>query len=61
MHDATGNRTDERVRRANSAQRSGKMARAWRKRPAGDARRNEKTVRRRKRRALSAQRDGKPG
>ena len=41
-HDATGNRTDERERRANSARRSGKMARAGRKRRADGARRTGK-------------------
>ena len=61
-HNATGKRTEERERRANSAQRSGKMALAGRKSRADGARRNGKTVRTGwKRRASSAPRDGKPG
>ena len=59
-HDATGNRTDKRERRANGARRNGKTARAGRKRRADGARRNGKTARAgRKRRADGARRNGK--
>ena len=61
-HDAKGNRTDERERRANSARQSGTNTQAGRKRRADGARRNGKTIRtRKKRRAGSERRGGKPG